>query len=248
MIKKAQLQIAFAMLVSVVAMFAAVTGGTFAIAQSPVPASSGSPVGTVTPFAGSQEPSGWLFADGRTVSATEYPELCGVLGSTYGNAPTGQCKLPDMRGRVAVGTDGPAGRLSANDALGEAAGKEDHTLTIAEIPSHSHSVSDPGHSHSVSGNTSTGGAHSHNWLADQGYFLVGSGGQGLKAYAIGGSNAFQGGFIDTQGSHSHSVSGTAGNASAGVSVNSSGGGEAHNNMQPYLTLNQIIRAEPGGVV
>ena len=84
------------------------------------------PTGTVLAFAGSSAPSGFLLCDGRAVSRTTYTSLFSVIGTTYGSGDGSTTfNLPDMRGRVAVGSD-------AN--LGAKAGAKTHALTNAELP------------------------------------------------------------------------------------------------------------------
>ena len=84
------------------------------------------PTGTVLAFAGSSAPSGFLLCDGRAVSRTTYTSLFSVIGTTYGSGDGKTTfNLPDMRGRVAVGSD-------AN--LGAKAGAKTHALTNAELP------------------------------------------------------------------------------------------------------------------
>ena len=64
------------------------------------------PTGTVLAFAGSSAPSGFLLCDGRAVSRTTYTSLFSVIGTTYGSGDGSTTfNLPDMRGRVAVGSD-----------------------------------------------------------------------------------------------------------------------------------------------
>lgn len=100
------------------------------------------PTGSLTAFAGGTAPTGWLICDGAEVSRTTYSDLFAVLGENYGAGDSSTTfNLPDMRGRVPVGVDGGAARLSSNDTLGSAAGTETHTLTESEMPSHSHTAS-----------------------------------------------------------------------------------------------------------
>ena len=94
------------------------------------------PAGTITMFAGSTAPAGWLICDGRSVSSTDYPELYAVIGTTYGGYGT-NFQLPDLRGRFPVGKN--SGTFSA---LGSKGGEEKHTLTIAEMPAHRHAGND----------------------------------------------------------------------------------------------------------
>ena len=64
------------------------------------------PVGCVIPFAGAAAPTGWLLCQGQAVSRTTYAQLFSVIGTTYGSGDGSTTfNLPDMRGRVAVGSD-----------------------------------------------------------------------------------------------------------------------------------------------
>ena len=92
------------------------------------------PTGTVLAFAGSSAPSGFLLCDGRAVSRTTYTSLFSVIGTTYGSGDGSTTfNLPDMRGRVAVGSDA--------NSPGAQCGETAHKLGISEIPSHSHPYS-----------------------------------------------------------------------------------------------------------
>lgn len=84
-------------------------------------------------------PRGWLLCNGQAVSRTTYANLFNVIGTTYGvGNGTTTFNIPDFRGRVMVGRDAGAGRLTTNNLLGSSGGAESHTLTIAEMPSHNH--------------------------------------------------------------------------------------------------------------
>jgi microcystin-dependent protein len=62
------------------------------------------PTGTVSQFAGSAAPTGWMLCDGSAISRSVYSDLFGVVGTTYGAGDGSTTfNLPDLRGRVAVG-------------------------------------------------------------------------------------------------------------------------------------------------
>jgi microcystin-dependent protein len=95
------------------------------------------PVGTVITYTNETLPSGWLKCDGSELLQSAYPDLFAVLGTKYGgNATT--FKLPDMRSRTIVGSGQNIN--CTNRTIGESGGNETHTLTVDQIPSHSHRV------------------------------------------------------------------------------------------------------------
>lgn len=94
--------------------------------------------GMVMPFSGTTVPEGWLKCDGSLVSRTTYAKLFAVIGTTYGPGDGSTTfRLPDYKGRVLVGQD--TGQTEF-DILGETGGEKAHTLTIAELPVHDHTV------------------------------------------------------------------------------------------------------------
>ena len=106
------------------------------------------PVGVVNPFAGATAPSGWLLCYGQAVSRTAYPVLFTTLSTTYGSGDGSTTfNIPDMRGRAVAGKDDMGGTaasrltatvLSAANTLGATGGTQTHTMTTAEMPSHTH--------------------------------------------------------------------------------------------------------------
>lgn len=98
----------------------------------------GTPPGTVTAFAGSTAPEGWLLCDGSAVSRTAYAALFAVIGTTYGagNGST-TFTLPDLRGRVAAGAN-------ASNALASRAGADSKQIARANLPAEKLRIADNG--------------------------------------------------------------------------------------------------------
>ena len=84
-------------------------------------------------------PNGWAPADGSLLAISQNTALFSLLGTTYGGNGTQNFALPNLLGRVMVGAgQGPG---LQNYTLGQMAGEETHTLTIAEMPAHGHALS-----------------------------------------------------------------------------------------------------------
>ena len=107
-------------------------------------------------FAGNFAPRGWAFCQGQILSIAQNTALFSLLGTTYGGNGQTTYALPDLRGRVPVGTgQGPG---LANVSLGEVSGESAHSLIITEMPAHNHQAqaagnSEPGTSSSPGGGT-----------------------------------------------------------------------------------------------
>ena len=159
--------------------------------------------GMIMPYAGTSAPSGWLLLYGQAISRSTYSDLFAVIGVTYGSGNGSTTfNVPDLRGRTVAGQDdmggssanrltGQSGGLNG-DTLGASGGTETHTLTEAELPSHTHE------------NTFNTASINSNYAG------------GIT------------GIIPTS-------------EGSGVDTRATGGGNAHNNVQPTFILNYIIK-------
>jgi microcystin-dependent protein len=100
---------------------------------------------TIEPFIGQIElfgfnnpPFGWAFCDGQLMSIADNNALFALLGTTYGGNGTTTFALPNLNGRVALGTGTGAGLSAVTQ--GETGGAETATLATANLPAHSHSL------------------------------------------------------------------------------------------------------------
>lgn len=86
----------------------------------------GMPVGAVMPYAGPVAPSGWVLCDGSEVKTADYETLFSVIGYTYGDPATllglGTFKLPDLRGRFALGLDNMTSGIAVPQGPGSGPG------------------------------------------------------------------------------------------------------------------------------
>ena len=148
--------------------------------------------GSITIYAGSTAPTGYLLCDGSAVSRSTYSDLFDIIGTTYGTGDGSTTfNLPNLKGKVVVGQDS---NDTDFDTLGETGGEKTHTLITEEIPS-----------------------HSHDGLKNIQYVYTGSGTNGAGVALNTGTN------------------------DARITTYNAGGGQAHNNLQPYIVLNYIIK-------
>ena len=90
-------------------------------------------VGEIRMFAGNFAPAGWMFCDGSLLPISENETLFNLIGTTYGGDGQSTFALPDLRGRVPI-------HVGSGHTLGERGGEQAHTLSIAELPTHTHSA------------------------------------------------------------------------------------------------------------
>lgn len=96
------------------------------------------PIGSMIPYGNVTAPTNWLICDGSAISRTEYAELYAVIGTSYGAGDGSTTfNLPDKRGRTSAGFDSTNTNFNS---IGKHIGEETHTLTVAEMPNHTHNV------------------------------------------------------------------------------------------------------------
>ncbi|MFZ6770515.1 phage tail protein [Undibacterium sp. Di26W] len=106
-------------------------------------------MGTVLAVGFNFPPRGWLFCNGQVVSIAQNSAMFALLGTMYGGDGVSTFGIPDLRGRVAVGSQGPGPGI-ANVEQGEKAGTNSVTaiatgtgsvtLTVANLPAHTHTA------------------------------------------------------------------------------------------------------------
>ena len=88
-------------------------------------------VGEIRMFAGNFAPAGWMFCEGQLLPISEYETLFNLIGTTYGGDGQSTFALPDLRGRLPI-------HLGNGFTLAETGGAENVTLTVSQMPAHSH--------------------------------------------------------------------------------------------------------------
>lgn len=200
------------------------------------------PPGSVIEFAGSVAPSGWLLCDGSEVSRVTYANLFSAIGTAFGTPSDNTVfRLPDHRNRVGRG-------VGTGTALGSTGGNDSVTLTTAQMPLHSHALTDNGHSHSV-----LDGGHTHG-VADPGHIhalnlpMGGDSGAGIGTTATNTNAAadFITPSVATSNTTGVQIQGAGANigiaaSATGISIANSGGNTAVDLRNRFIAMNYLIK-------
>jgi microcystin-dependent protein len=143
-------------------------------------------------------PRGWALCDGQILPINQNQSLYSLLGTTYGGDGRTSFALPDLRGRCPIHVGSSNGQAHS---LGQKSGEETHTLSAAEMPTHTHTL----HGTNDTATSDVGDGHV---LARAAGNIYGD----LRTAVPMGSGA----------------------------LTNVGGGQAHENMQPYLALTFCI--------
>jgi microcystin-dependent protein len=140
-------------------------------------------------------PKGWALCDGQLLPINQNQALFALLGTSFGGDGRVNFALPDLRGRTPI-------HVGSGFTLGVRAGEQAHTLSISELPTHTHVLNGTTNTAANTPTTSTVLGRSN------------------PQPAYGGPSNLE--------------------AMAPQAVANVGGGQAHLNMQPFLTLNFCI--------
>jgi microcystin-dependent protein len=105
-------------------------------------------VGEIRMFGGNFAPAGWMFCEGQLLPISENETLFNLIGTTYGGDGQSTFALPDLRGRLPI-------HWGNGFILAETGGAEEITLTVNQIPVHTHTMlasKDPASSANVQDN------------------------------------------------------------------------------------------------
>lgn len=216
------------------------------------------PAGIIQEFGGITAPSGYLICDGSAVSRTTYSSLFAAIGTNYGTGDGSTTfNLPDLRQRVPVGKNSSG----TFNTLGGTGGAEITTLSIANLPSHTHDVnpasftsaSESAHTHSInppSTTTSSDGSHTHSYVDEH------ESSREMVDYPdetwVSDIQTAETKTTGSAGNHTHTVNIASFTSGAGSShthavdvpnttSSSVGSGTSFSNIQPYIVVNYIIK-------
>lgn len=164
-------------------------------------------LGEIRLFAGSFAPRGWALCNGQLLPINQNQALFSLLGTTYGGDGRVTFALPDLRGVVPIG-------YGNTYSLGERGGEYAHTLTIGELPNHTHTLGS---------NTETVAASSNNGTLSSPQATV---------YGV---NTTRGNEFSTT-SNDQSAPTVLNNSP----VSNVGGSQPHQNTKPYTVVTYII--------
>jgi microcystin-dependent protein len=180
------------------------------------------PIGSVVEYSASaiSDPN-FVMANGQAINRVTYAGYFALVGTTYGVGDgTTTFNVPDRRKRVGVGA-------GTGYTLGATGGAATHTLTTDEMPTHSHTAD---HTH-----TTNETPHTHTTAA-----LLGTTGDGDSTLPY---HLASVGYAATPIALVNSATTGITVNSASVTTSNQGSGQAHNNMQPYIVLNYIVKVK-----
>ncbi|MHA3789407.1 phage tail protein [Flavobacterium hauense] len=168
-------------------------------------------IGIVKLFAGNFAPKGWALCNGQLLSIAQNTALFSILGTTYGGDGQTTFALPNLQGRVPLGTD-----TSGKYPAGSMAGSPSVTLTTLQIPSHTHTGA---------GTVSVSPADATASVPVKGMSIATPGGLVSRVFT---------------GTLGFATSSPSVDLTSNITTGAAGGGQPVNVMQPYMAMNYII--------
>lgn len=186
-------------------------------------------LGQIQLFGFNFAPRGWALCAGQVLSISQNTALFSLLGTFYGGNGQTTFQLPDLRGRLAIGQgQGPG---LANYNIGEIGGVENTTLTIQNLPQHTHQAT--ANSTSTSTSTSTlNGVNANATVPSPRNHLIATAPSNMFAPASAGS------LIAMDPTSVATTTTTTTNTT--VTVQPAGSGLPFSQLSPYLCLNYCI--------
>jgi microcystin-dependent protein len=190
----------------------------------------------------SNDHMGWLNCDGRTLNVNDFYLLWRVIGYSFGGSGD-TFLLPNAAGRVpgVVGRGFDTNNYSTIITLGGTPGEYVHTLSIDEMPSHTHGSSNVTGNTNGNGVTTSNGLHTHS-INDPGHThnyvnqpnthevaisLTTTGTADNVDVSQITTSSFTGITVNSNGEHNHQIFNT-------------GGSNYHNNVQPMIGLGNMF--------
>jgi microcystin-dependent protein len=193
----------------------------------------------------------YLRPDGRAISRTTYADYFALVGTTYGVGDGSTTfNIPDVRNRFLLPMDNLGTALGARTGsgitdMGETGGLATVTLTTNQMPQHTHVQNSHTHvanSHTHDGSTDT---YQHRHSGSNGWdFVSPDATPKIAAASLGGEwGEMQYTAYDNH-DHTLNIDGTVVVINTTVATNqNSGGGQAHENMPPYIAVNVLLRVQ-----
>lgn len=193
------------------------------------------PVGSILTYSGVSAPGGWLLCNGNEVSKAQYPRLFAVIGNLYGSpVNSNNFVLPNLADRIPVGKSG-------SNNVADVGGASNVTLSVANLPSHTHT-----------GTVDSAGSHTHE-ITDDGHTHINYDAYFTENYSGGVNNLFgtSAGTDNDNSYYTRTV--TSGSSTTGITVksggahthtfttDSTGSGNSIDIRNKYIVLNYIIR-------
>jgi len=228
------------------------------------------PTASILSFGGTSAPTGWLMCDGSSQLRANYSALFAAIGTAYGSVDGTHFNLPDFRGRVPVGREAmggtTSGRLERTSTLTTVSGSPSATvgsatglapgmfITNANVTAGTKILSISGTTITMSANATGNGTTvtaRFSMLGNDPEVLGAAGGEDVHQLVTNELAAHShtqsiwnsvGSFSNgTTGLHSQGGTSTATTVGTSENTNNTGSDQAHNNMQPSLVTNFIIK-------